>query len=108
MNKKKIVRAKFRLSVFTRDNFACKICGLGVPQLSPGELDAHHITDINDMPNGGYVAENGITLCPDCHLKAELVQPSDELTFTEFGPEHLYKLIGSSVELAIKASRKLS
>jgi hypothetical protein len=49
------------------------------------------------MPNGGYVKENGITLCKigeNCHLKAENVEPG-------FEPELLYRLIGSSKELAL-------
>ena len=52
------------------------------------------------MPNGGYVKENGISLCEQCHIKAE-----DEAE--GFEPEVLYKLIGSTYEEAIKASERL-
>lgn len=38
------------------------------------KLDVHHITNRKMMPNGGYVKENGITLCDCydvCHFRAE-------------------------------------
>ena len=54
MKGKQKVREDFRNSVFERDGHKCKICG------SNDKLDAHHITDRNEMPNGGYVKENGI------------------------------------------------
>lgn len=70
--RKKQVRQKFRDAVFTRDGFACRACGFcSSPERAEDELDAHHITDRNEMPNGGYVAENGVALCDVCHAKAE-------------------------------------
>ena len=33
--------------------------------------DSHHITDRKEIINGGYVLENGISLCSACHWKAE-------------------------------------
>ena len=48
--KKKEIRSKFRKDVFERDNHQCKMCAK-----KGCELDAHHIVDRNDMPNGGYV-----------------------------------------------------
>lgn len=79
-------------------------------------LDAHHITDRNLMPNGGYVKENGITLCSgdddnelyykkSCHWKAEQFHIHGE-AYPGFSPEELYKKIGSSLELAMKASER--
>ena len=66
--KKQKERSAFRKAVFSRDNNRCRGCGAsGVP------LDAHHITDRSLMPNGGYVKENGISLCESCHLKAEVL-----------------------------------
>ena len=62
---KKLIRAKFRQSVFDRDGHQCVKCG------STNELDAHHIVNRNEMPDGGYITENGITLCGECHWKAE-------------------------------------
>jgi hypothetical protein len=65
------------------------------------ELDIHHITDRKEMPNGGYVPENGIALCRDgfgmdCHAKAEL-------GFQKYMPSDLYRIIRSSKEKATAA-----
>ncbi|MCK9458212.1 MAG: HNH endonuclease [Proteobacteria bacterium] len=108
MHKKQTVRSVFRKAVFKRDRYACRVCGqpgkcsqtgefegLDIPR---AKLDAHHITDRDAMPNGGYVAENGISLCEGCHNKAESGDPL---------PDQLYELIGSSRELAIEKSMKL-
>jgi hypothetical protein len=59
------------------------------------------------MPNGGYVKENGISLCPDCHQKAE-VYHSTGTALEGFAPDDLYKKINSSYEKAVEASNKLS
>jgi hypothetical protein len=67
-------------------------------------LDAHHIIDRNDMPNGGYVPENGITLCKECHKKAEVWHSSDKMHCAEgFHPLTLFFYIGSSPAEARKA-----
>ena len=106
MKNKQKVRERFRESVFERDGNRCRVCGK-----SDVKLDAHHITDRNELPNGGYVKENGITLCyteKGCHWKAELYHISNGKDWTEgFHPEDLYKLIGSSKERAVKESQKL-
>lgn len=70
---KKAVRDAFRSAVFERDGFRCRLCGLQVTEGTARILlDAHHITPRDDMPNGGYVVENGITLCKErCHPAAE-------------------------------------
>lgn len=90
---------EFRRAVFERDGHCCVICGR-----SGIALDAHHITDRHDMPNGGYVAENGVTLCDEpaggCHLKAEGGEAG-------FLPDELYARIGSSFEQAWAASLAL-
>lgn len=101
--RKKAVRKAFRDAVFTRDGYKCKICGFA----EPDALDAHHITDRNEMPNGGYVPENGITLCTiNCHQMAEEFHCTGTAS-PGFSPEDLYGLIGSSKEEAIRASHKL-
>lgn len=113
MKKKKQIRAAFRNAVFKRDNYKCVCCDvLGYDrQSTPVEgkvpLDSHHITDRNDMPNGGYVKENGISVCDDCHMKAEHYHQTGE-ALDGFHPNDLYKLIGSSLEDAIRASNKLA
>ncbi|MCA9662995.1 MAG: HNH endonuclease, partial [Myxococcales bacterium] len=67
---------------------------------------AHHITDRNAMPNGGYVAENGIALCPACHEKAERFHATGH-ALAGFHPDDLYRIVGSSREKAERASRRL-
>jgi hypothetical protein len=58
------------------------------------------------MPNGGYVKENGITLCDKCHLKAE-IELNDRQMFKGYSSEELYRRINSSFELALRESEKL-
>ncbi len=106
---KKEIRTKFRGAVFSRDKNTCRLCGR-----TDGRIDAHHITNRNDMPNGGYVASNGITLCDNgeegCHFKVEEFYFSKEFTNgheNPFHPTQLYKLIGSNLTLAIKDSQRL-
>ena len=83
----------FRDAVFSRDNNICAVCG--IPDVA---LDAHHITNRNLLPNGGYIMENGISLCATCHLKAECYDTDPS---TGYSPEDLYNLIGSSLDLVI-------
>ena len=101
MTKKQFIRERFRTDVFNRDKHKCRVCGR-----NDVKLDAHHITDRNDIPNGGYVKENGISLCDaenGCHWKAEVYHTSKGEDFVDgFLPEDLYKLIGSNLELAIR------
>jgi 5-methylcytosine-specific restriction endonuclease McrA len=97
MKQKQAVRAKFREVVFKRDNNKCRVCK------TSGKLDAHHITDRNELPNGGYVLENGISLCEPCHWKAEQFHATGE-ALPGFHPDDLYILIGSTREKAEKAS----
>lgn len=99
---KKEIRANFRDSVFERDRFKCAFCS------ETSNLDAHHITDRNEMPNGGYVKENGISLCQKHHIDAELFHISGGSQFVEgMHPDDLYAKIKSSKELAIQKSLKL-
>ncbi len=103
MNSKKLIRAAFRDAVFKRDNYRCRMCGYKPPI---EQLDAHHINDRNLMPAGGYVKENGISLCSECHIKAEQFH-STGTSAPGYAPEDLYNKIGSNYEKAIKASEKL-
>lgn len=114
---KKTVRNEFRKAVFERDSYKCRCCGkqgydhndpqevakIGENPMGFAPLDAHHIAPRDEMPAGGYVKENGITLCPECHFKAE----SQHATCPEFSPENLYTLIGSSKNNARFASLAL-
>ena len=102
---KKLIRQQFRDAVFARDKHKCKCCGWSIFQ-DGLVLDAHHITDRKLMPNEGYVAENGIALCPECHKKAEVFHATGT-ALINWSPIDLYQRIGSSHELAVKASEKL-
>lgn len=109
-NNKKQVRAAFRDSVYKRDKYTCRACGRKFSiDTAEENLDAHHVTNRNEMPNGGYVKENGISLCkhgsPSCHEKAEAVLNGEEIP--GFSKEELYAKIGSSYDLAVKASERL-
>ena len=106
--RKKQIRQSFRNAVFARDGFACRGCGQrSSPERAEDELDAHHITDRNEMPNGGYVVENGIALCAVCHTQAEAFHCGDPVP-PGFRPADLYALIGSSEEAARAASERLA
>lgn len=122
MHNKKQVRSAFRAAVFARDRYRCAMCGcLGTdrqggdghatfhkstPSVRLALLDAHHITDRNEMPNGGYVRENGISLCDEsCHLLAEEFHRTG-IPHPGYSPEDLYTAIGSSYEAALEASRE--
>ena len=103
---KKEVRNNFRSSVFKRDKWACKVCDV---KRIEDDLDAHHITDRSEMPNGGYVKENGITVCKeDCHFKVELFHITEGEEWNNgLHPNDLYNMIGSSKDLAIEKSKLL-
>lgn len=103
MNQKKLIRQKFRDAVFGRDGHKCVFC----PETQ--HLDAHHITDRSLMPNGGYVKENGITLCGLHHSQAEIYHQSGGADWFEGKhPDDLYRLIGSSYEKAVESSERLA
>lgn len=97
---KKKIRAVCRTAAFERDNHKCAVCKCG-PSANP--FDAHHITPRSEMPGGGYVVENLITLCWTCHIKAETFK-KDPLP--GYGPEELYAIIGSSKDLAVRKSNE--
>ena len=94
---KKLIRQNFRDECIRRDK-NCKFCH------STTNLEVHHITDRTLFPNGGYVKENGITVCPSCHLECELFHQTDGREWHEGKhPDELYCMIGSSLEMAKKA-----
>ena len=101
MKTKNQIREQFRNDVFTRDGGKCVFC-------EKVAQDAHHITDRNslEMPNGGYVKENGISLCSEHHRLAEKYHESCGKTWVDgFHPDELYRKIGSSKEIAIQKSK---
>lgn len=96
---KKDIRKDFRAAVFKRDKFTCKVCG---KKRKEEELDSHHITDRSEMPNGGYVASNGITVCKEvCHMKVERFHITGGTQWEEgLHPDDLYRMIGSDRQKA--------
>jgi hypothetical protein len=101
--KKKTIRAEFRRLVLDRDGNRCRVCGWNE---DVALLDPHHIQNRNLLPNGGYVKENGISVCPRCHMKAEVYHQTGT-PLPGFSMEELYSLVGSSLEMATRASKKL-
>lgn len=100
---KKERRQAFRDAVFARDDYTCRMCGArGV------KLDAHHITPREVFLNGGYVLENGITLCDQeggCHARAEreIKEPNPQ---SPYSSHKLYQKIGSNLAAALDADEK--
>jgi 5-methylcytosine-specific restriction endonuclease McrA len=104
---KKLIRKAFRDACYKRDKYCCAMCKFkSSPENAEEDLDAHHITDRNLLPNGGYVVQNGISLCSDCHIKAEIFH-STGTAHPGYSTDDLYKVINSDLDSAIKASKKL-
>jgi hypothetical protein len=92
-------RANFRRAVFKRDGQRCVMCGR-----SAVKLDAHHIVDRHQAADGGYVLENGITLCDcflGCHWKAERYHATGT-AYPGYAPEDLLARIGARILAPIK------
>jgi len=106
MKRKKKIRRTFRESVYQRDDYTCKVCGI---KRTEDELDAHHITDRSKMPNGGYVKSNSITVCKDeCHMKVEEFHITDGNNwYPGLHPNDLYEMIDSTYEDAVEDSNGL-
>lgn len=102
MSKKKI-RRRFRDTVLTRDHHQCVMCG--APDQPDAPLDPHHITDRSEMPHGGYVASNGISVCPPCHWKAEAFHRGETVP-EGYAPSDLYLRINASHAQAVRDSER--
>lgn len=106
---KKAMRQHFNEVCLKRDRHRCVMCGkLNNPASSKTEdhLDVHHITDRSLMAAGGYVLQNGISLCHDCHEKAEEYHRTGT-AHPGYSPQDLYAKINSSLEMATEASKRL-
>jgi len=111
-------RDAFNRVCLERAHYKCEKCGLK-PKYDD-ELSVHHIISRKslEITNGGYIKENGITLCDICYARAEAYHIVDRAKATNtwtnakldpsYSPEKLFELIGSSKELAISASKKLN
>lgn len=116
--KKRATREEFRDAVFRRDKYKCQgadCIGKDTPRVGQSltssgvhALQAHHITDRTLMPNGGYVKENGVSLCGPCHAKAEVFHETrGRECVVWYHPDDFYRTIGSSKEAAKEASKRL-
>lgn len=106
MTKKQKIREKFRILVLERDNYTCVNCGVQyIKKTGNLLLDAHHIMDRCHFPNGGYVLENGVSVCKvDCHFELEIFHIRKGLEWAwKFHPFQLYDKIDSSLKQAIIA-----
>lgn len=124
-SRKKLFRKNFREGTFKRDQHTCKVCGrrFQPSQTDPslGLMNAHHIWPREDMPNGGYVPENGITVCDtkampgqkSCHEQVEEALANYRSSARgryprmDLYPPNLYKLVGSDFERAREAAERL-
>lgn len=59
-------RSQFRENCFERDSQTCI-----VPWCSRDALDAHHIIERSEWNNGGYIENNGASVCSPHHKAAE-------------------------------------
>lgn len=86
---KLLTRDSFRENVFKRDQYKCVNCK------NEGQ-DAHHLLERRLFDDGGYYLDNGVTLCGECHIKAEQTILSVDDLREKAGiiniilPEHLY------------------
>lgn len=59
-----LTREAFRDKVFARDRYLCVVCGSTAQ-------DSHHILERKLWSDGGYYADNGVSVCGPCHYAAE-------------------------------------
>lgn len=109
MQSKKEIRSNFRNECVKRDNDSekegyctCRVCQEEFPL---NEIDVHHIIDRNEIPNGGYIKQNGICLCQECHKKAEVYHQTNGIKWTEgYHPDDLFSCILSCKEEAMEVA----
>jgi len=60
---------EWRKSVFERDGYTCKVCGIKSSAGSRVRLNADHIKQFAYYPDLRFDVSNGRTLCEPCHRK---------------------------------------
>jgi hypothetical protein len=93
-------RKEFNEVCLKRDGNKCVFCD------KTNGLNVHHITDRHEMPNGGYVLSNGITLCSEHHWMAEQWHITGTAE-SGYHPFDLYTKINSSAKKAYEDSENL-
>lgn len=68
----------WRTEVFQRDNYTCVICN------QKGYLHAHHLDGYHWCKDKRFNADNGVTLCKDCHYKFHRVYGTLNNTSKQF------------------------
>lgn len=58
----------WRIAVYDRDGFTCVVCGH-----HGGDLNAHHLAAYDENPDLRFSVDNGVTLCPACHVRFHTV-----------------------------------
>jgi 5-methylcytosine-specific restriction endonuclease McrA len=104
----KKLRKEFREAVFARD-CGCVMCG-DDNEYDPENIqyDAHHIMNRKEMPADGYAVENGIMLCPECHIIAEDTYFGRKANYNvAYLPNSLYTYIHSSYSIADEKCKQL-
>lgn len=76
--------SRFRKSVFERDNYTCKICGVRSGNGKKILINAHHLDGWNWCKEKRFDTDNGITLCSECHKKFHREYGSGDNTKEQF------------------------
>lgn len=79
--KQRFARDIYRMKIFERDNFQCRICGSSPDDNVHVRLEVHHIKPWEE--GGVSIPENLITLCAQCHSGIQFIDR-----------EVLYKKVG--------------
>lgn len=59
---------EWRKSVYTKDGYKCRKCGI-----NNKHLNAHHIENYSDKKDKRLLVENGITFCNKCHKQFHII-----------------------------------
>lgn len=86
---------RWRLAVYTRDGFCCRLCRKGKRR-----LNAHHIRRWSDYPELRFVVSNGITLCRSCHCRVTGCEAAyEELFMRLVNPDSLLRIQAMLVKM---------
>ena len=58
--------SRWRMAVFTRDNFICQCCH-DISKANRRKIKAHHILNFSEHEELRFDVSNGITICDTCH-----------------------------------------
>lgn len=84
----------FRLKVYERDNFTCKICG----DSKGNNLVVHHINGFKWDVKNRMEVDNGVTLCTLCHNEFHRMYGRKDVNLFQFSQFKDYKTMQASNE----------